>query len=120
MTLGSSGDDIALVGSSNDLDIRCGLVATDALNLQAYDVGAGAYEDMVTLASHATLPTMVLHATGGTTINAGLTLSDAAGTGAAVIGGVAGQNMTNFRLTTSAQGPTRTSLRQLPTRLCQR
>jgi len=93
MTLGSSGDDIALVGSSNDIDIRCGLVAGDALNLQAYDVGVTTYEDMITLASHATLPTMILHASGGITANAGLTLSDAAGTGAGSIVTVEGEDL---------------------------
>ena len=94
MTLGSVADGTALVGASNDIDIRCGPVATDKISLQAYDEGVPAYEDMITLNSHATLPTMVLHATGGITANAAIVASDATGTGAASISTVEGEAIT--------------------------
>jgi len=92
LMLSHAGDDIALVGSSNDMDIRPGATAGDVLSLQAYDTGVG-YDDMIVL-TNAAAPTMVLQADGGITVNAGLTLSDAAGTGGSVIGAVNGQDIT--------------------------
>jgi hypothetical protein len=63
------------ISSEQDTVINCGLTATDSVKLQAYDIDGGAYVDMITLASHATDPTMTLAATGGIAINNNVTMA---------------------------------------------
>lgn len=87
-----SGQDIQIT-SGDDLLLRSGVAASDLVKVQAYDVDASAYDDLI-IATAGNTPTLALQADGGLVINAGITLSDAAGTGGSVIGAVSGQDIT--------------------------
>lgn len=90
---GSSGTADMTLTAGNDLLLKSGVAAADVVKIQAYDIDATAYQDIVTAAAHASDPTLVLHATGGIAANGALTVSNAAGTGAGAVGTVAGQNL---------------------------
>ena len=75
------------ISSEQDTVINCGITATDSVKLQAYDGDGGAYVDMITLASHATDPTMTLAATGGITVSNSVTVANTMNIVAATSGG---------------------------------
>lgn len=63
------------IQAGNDLVIRCGTTAADTVKVQAYDIDGAAYADVITIASHATDPTLTLAATGGITVSSATTFS---------------------------------------------
>ena len=84
--------DLTLTGGSDAL-LRSGTAASDLVGLRAYDVDASAYDTLVQ-ATAGNTPILTLQGDGGIVVNAGVTLSNAAGTGAGSLGAVAGQDIT--------------------------
>lgn len=78
---------------SNGVALQTTTTNGHTLTLKARDVDGGAYDALITLTNSNT-PTLTLQADGGITVNAAVSFSDAAGTGAASLTSIAGQNLT--------------------------
>ena len=50
--------------SNGSTVVRAGQTAANTLKLQAYDIDQGAFDDIITLSSHATLPTVAIASDG--------------------------------------------------------
>ncbi len=68
LTIGVKGAGDITVTSGDDLLLQPGPLAADVAKIQAYDVAATAYEDLVVASGHATTPTLAINASGGVTV----------------------------------------------------
>jgi hypothetical protein len=96
--------DIAIT-AGNDLTLNAGHVAADKVVLTGYDIDHSTDINVVSVAAHATDPTLTITAPGGATVTANtlitgtltqngtLTISNTAGTGAGAVGTVALQDL---------------------------